>query len=189
MSARPSCNGAAPTRCASTARAAARRGATSQPARPRGRLDSVTLGTPQWHPGGLSVPDLQVSPARRGERVFYNGLGSTSLGLDARWTARPARLQRERRRPERTYTLPSSGTYILTIYGSGASSAAYSFNLLNAALPVAPLTRARRQRHAGQLGRRGRHNLHRTAGERLFYNATVTAAVSCFSQVRRASRC
>src|SRR5207253_4795488 len=75
-----------------------------------------------------------------GERVFYNGLGSSSLGLGASLDGPSGNVFNVNAGGQNgPDVLPSSGLYILTIYGGGSSSGAYSFNLLNAALPVAPL--------------------------------------------------
>src|SRR5262249_11405854 len=68
-------------------------------------------------------------------------------------------------------------TYILTIYGDAGSTGAYSFDLFNAALPITALTLGTPV--AGTLANPGdeaEYTFTATAGERLFYNATVNSS-------------
>jgi YD repeat-containing protein len=114
-----------------------------------------------------------------GERVFYHGLGSMSLGVyvsldgpsggvfyppDAGGSTVPN-------------ILPSTGTYILTVHGIGSGSGAYSFNLRDAALTTAPLTLG--TPITGTLANPGdeaAYTFTGTAGERVFYKATVNSS-------------
>ena len=110
-----------------------------------------------------------------GAPVFYDGLTGSGIGASLDGPSGNV-FNVNVSSPNGPHILPASGTYTLTIYTNGGSGP-YSFTLFNPAAPVAPL--ALGTPIMGSLANPGDQALYSftgTAGERVFYNATVNSS-------------
>ncbi len=109
-----------------------------QPALP---VTPLTLGNPVTstlaNPGDQAVYTFAGSA---GERITYDALVSSSAQLNVLFRSPSAdQLLNQNANNDAGFTLPEDGTYTLTIYGNGAATGSYGFQLIDASsLPVAP---------------------------------------------------
>ena len=135
----------------------------------------LVLGTPVS--GSLAANTLQTYQftGTAGERVFYDGLTGSGLtaSLDGPSGNVLSGYANTQVGPD---TLPTPGTYTLTIDANGGSGA-FSFNLLNSVAPITPYTLGTAEN--GTLANPGDQALFTfsgVAGQRVFYNATVDSS-------------
>jgi hypothetical protein len=110
-----------------------------------------------------------------GERVFYDGLSGSGIGASLDGPSGNVFITNVNNQ-NGPRILPTSGTYTLTIYTNGGSGA-YSFNLFNSVAPVTAYTLGTPE--SGTLANPGDQAIYTfsgTAGERVFYNATVNSS-------------
>ena len=110
-----------------------------------------------------------------GERVFYNATVNSS-GILALLQGPSGHVFFNQNAANQIgpEILTEPGTYTLVIYGSGATTGAYGFDLLQAAIPIAPLTLG--TPISGTLvnpGDQAAYTFTGTAGQRLLYDALI----------------
>ena len=114
-----------------------------------------------------------------GERVFYNGLQANTDNVNVYLTTPSGAVLFNQNYDNQIgpETLPTAGTYYLTIINNLATTEAYSFTLFNSAVPITPLVLGTAQ--TGTLANPGDQAVYTftaVAGERVFYNATVNSS-------------